>query len=226
MRNHWNGCGLILHELCHLIHQQVLGLECAAVKAAFERAKSSGNYEHVLRRDWAGKADDADMAYAMLDHKEFFAEMSVTYWSNGYRELDTAANNNMSECSPPITEPTVLARLGVDENTSDDTKKDAESAGIFQPFRTIALKFRRRKRELPHCNKFYPFTRGQLQHYDPVCFTDIERLWQAISLWEDPSSSCACFSGCCNPPWKTEKTKFTDAFESCDTATVSDIVDL
>lgn len=63
MRNHWNGSGLILHELCHLIHQHALpdGLENRDVKNAFQNAVASGIYERTLRRDWVGLEIDYDM---------------------------------------------------------------------------------------------------------------------------------------------------------------------
>jgi hypothetical protein len=96
MRLHWNGCGLLLHELCHLIHQFALkdGLYNEVVLNTFKIACESGLYEETLRRDWAGLEEDSDMgklicvgavrcglilnassllcvlpAYAMLDHK-------------------------------------------------------------------------------------------------------------------------------------------------------------
>lgn len=51
MRLHWNGCGLLLHEFCHLIHQFALpdGLENATVIDAFEKATNSGLYDNTLR---------------------------------------------------------------------------------------------------------------------------------------------------------------------------------
>jgi hypothetical protein len=69
MRLHWQGCGLILHELCHLIHQVVLpdGLENAKVRVLFEEARASGRYNRTLRRDWAGLPVCHDMAYAVSD---------------------------------------------------------------------------------------------------------------------------------------------------------------
>tara|TARA_B110001450_G_scaffold231851_1_gene234024 strand:- start:185 stop:688 length:504 start_codon:yes stop_codon:yes gene_type:complete len=94
MRLHWNGSGLLIHELCHLIHQCCLedGLDNKIVEALYERATLSGKYETVLRRDWAGRTKyinddtgkkiieepaDVDLHYAMVNKKEFFAEMSV-----------------------------------------------------------------------------------------------------------------------------------------------------
>jgi hypothetical protein len=51
MRLHWQGSGLLLHELCHLIHQFTLpnGLENATVIEAFERATKGGLYDRTLR---------------------------------------------------------------------------------------------------------------------------------------------------------------------------------
>jgi hypothetical protein len=63
MRLHWNGSGLLLHELCHLIHQFALpdGLDNEIVKKLYEEARNSGRYIHTLRRDWAGQEEDYDM---------------------------------------------------------------------------------------------------------------------------------------------------------------------
>lgn len=63
MRLHWNGCGLIMHELCHLLHQHALkdGLSNRTILDAYSKAKSSGLYEKTLRRDWAGQDEDTDL---------------------------------------------------------------------------------------------------------------------------------------------------------------------
>lgn len=139
MRQHWNGCGLLLHEFCHIIHQVVLGLQNQRVIDLYHDARRSGRYERALRRDWAGKEVDHDMHYCMVDHKEFFAEMSVTYWSRGYQDLDQADPSQMETCCPPIMEPTVRQRI-------DDTMKGR----VLDPV----------TRADGHCNKFQPFTAG------------------------------------------------------------------
>eukprot|EP00557_Chaetoceros_sp_GSL56_P007242 CAMPEP_0176487302 /NCGR_PEP_ID=MMETSP0200_2-20121128/6051_1 /TAXON_ID=947934 /ORGANISM="Chaetoceros sp., Strain GSL56" /LENGTH=395 /DNA_ID=CAMNT_0017884105 /DNA_START=611 /DNA_END=1798 /DNA_ORIENTATION=- len=145
MRLHWNGCGLILHELCHLIHQLVLkdGLENQMVLNAFGCAIESGLYDEVLRRDWAflvGEDDEeeesVDAAYATINHKEFFSEISVAFLSRGYDfgfwnwtrnkrrkvveggggsggddvDARVAFHQDMWLCSPPFMSPEVLAR--------------------------------------------------------------------------------------------------------------------
>ena len=44
---------------------------CPEIKAAFERASNSGSYDEVKR--FNGKATVLDKAYAMSNHKEYFA---------------------------------------------------------------------------------------------------------------------------------------------------------
>lgn len=63
MRLHWNGCGLLLHELCHLIHQMTLpkGLDNKVIKQLFLEATNSEMYDNVLRRDWAGMDEVSDL---------------------------------------------------------------------------------------------------------------------------------------------------------------------
>ena len=225
MRNHLNGCGLILHELCHLIHQQALGLDCQSVKAAYRAAERSGKYETVLRRDWVGRPNggDTDLSYSMVDHKEFFAEMSVTYWSRGYQELDGAPSGKIEECSPPITEPNLQAMISKTHPNLIYDERGNDNA-VSNWFRALLP-----RSELPHCNKFYPFTRGQLRHYDPHVFDTIDGFWREISQWEDTMESKRCF-GCWKSPLEKlpKKAFITVAGGSAgeETVTDSDTVDL
>lgn len=214
MRLHWNGCGLLLHEFCHLIHQFCLGLDNPAVEKLYTEAYKSGKYEEILRRDWAGMEDDFDMAYALVDPKEFFAEMSVTYLSNGYHDLDTADKSIMEECSPPLLEPNVTNRVlrkhGIEDNPYQQRATDTFWPPHFTkyfPFynpRTLVPKLRmvhpswqeaalgRSCRDVTHCNKFYPFTRGQLRHHDPEVFSAMRDLWTQIAMYEDPEEEQIC----------------------------------
>ena len=292
MRLHWNGSGLLLHEFCHLIHQCCLedGLENHEVEVLYEKADASGNYQKVLRRDWAGKSTrttaatmkrtststsldqdqeqflDSDLAYAMVDPKEFFAELSVAYFSNAYRSLDRADPKIMEACSPPLLHPVVAKRIenlvlqrkrerlsnnstesfhgytsGGNvyhslENTDGDAIHHPERMdniddfccfAPFLPVKRCVKNLRRRGRlflalqngdendedpqlarwqtltdpvfretamsrncaNIYHCNKFYPFTRGQLKHHDPELFENLRDLWREISRWEDPFAS-------------------------------------
>eukprot|EP00934_Nitzschia_sp_Nitz4_P001562 Nitzschia sp. Nitz4//scaffold341_size29662//7475//8725//NITZ4_008037-RA/size29662-processed-gene-0.26-mRNA-1//-1//CDS//3329548543//1562//frame0 len=210
MRLHWNGCGLILHEFCHLIHQTCLGLDSPQVERLYREALRSGKYDRTLRRDWAGKEEDSDMAYALLDVKEFFAEMSVTYWSCGYNDLDTADNSSLESCSPPLLEPIsmgrVLAKYGIQTEPylmgDSDQSKPSMWNSLLAKHRSLLSaptpKLRmvnpnwqeaavgRGCRDVPHCNKFYPFTRGQLHHHDPDLLLALHTLWNEISMFDDP----------------------------------------
>lgn len=62
---------MILHELAHAYHDQVLGFDNQAVAAAYERAKQGGAYESVLHADGSKQRH-----YAMTDAKEYFAELT------------------------------------------------------------------------------------------------------------------------------------------------------
>jgi dipeptidyl-peptidase-4 len=66
---------VILHELAHAYHDQVLGFEHPEVLAAFERAKAAGTYEDVLL--YTGRKV---RHYALTNHKEYFAEGTEVYF--------------------------------------------------------------------------------------------------------------------------------------------------
>lgn len=71
---------MVLHELSHAWHHQVLGYGQAEIKAAFEAAMASGIYENVA---YAGGGTQE--AYATYDHKEYFAELTEAYfWVNDF----------------------------------------------------------------------------------------------------------------------------------------------
>jgi hypothetical protein len=181
MRWHWNGCGLLLHELCHVIHNVCLGLDNPVVEDAYKIARKSGKYDTTLRRDWAGSVEgDADMAYAMVDPKEFFAELSVAYWSQGYEQVVAKDSTSMRDSSPPFTAPEVISRLDPTAYPIADKTLLPKTSGLF------------RKILPPHCNKFYPFTRGQFQHMDPYQFEVFQKLWQEIADWQDDDDVECC----------------------------------
>ena len=231
----------------------------------------------------------------MLDYKEFFAEMSVTYLCNSYHEyccgldnssnkgssdndyiLSTTANNNpgrddttllnMETYCPPIIEPNTTARViekynhiyrdrnrftSNDEQSDDDEDFGEDGATYHEWFndddegqehdeghssrsccswwlwflkplpryrhhyyqlsstlspsasrrRTRRIKYPRyidRKfqetslhrncLDVKHCNKFFPFTRKQLQIHDTQTYITIKNIWtKDISNWDDPN---------------------------------------
>lgn len=66
---------LMLHELAHAYHDQVLGFDHPEVKAAYLRVKESGIYDAVQRSN--GRTEKA---YAMTTPMEYFAECSEAFF--------------------------------------------------------------------------------------------------------------------------------------------------
>lgn len=71
-----------LHELAHSYHDRVLpkGFGNEKIKAAFEKAKTSGLYEKVEQRFGDGRSANV-RAYAITNPMEYFAECSEAYFS-------------------------------------------------------------------------------------------------------------------------------------------------
>jgi hypothetical protein len=69
-----------LHELAHAFHDRVLGFENAEIEAAYQKAKAAGLYDRVQRQDSEGRKR-LDRAYAMTNHKEYFAECTEAFFS-------------------------------------------------------------------------------------------------------------------------------------------------
>ncbi len=66
---------MILHELAHAYHDQVLGYNHAPIKRAYERAKAGGRYESVERNN--GRRE---RAYALNNDQEYFAEVTEAFF--------------------------------------------------------------------------------------------------------------------------------------------------
>jgi len=66
---------MVFHELAHAYHDQVLGWDDANVRTAYDKAKEEGLYESILVH--SGRKGKA---YAMNDHKEYFAELSEAFF--------------------------------------------------------------------------------------------------------------------------------------------------
>ena len=71
-----------LHELAHAYHNRVLpeGFANPELKAAYRRARASGEYDRVERRLGKGKPNTLERAYAMNDVMEYFAETSEAFF--------------------------------------------------------------------------------------------------------------------------------------------------
>ncbi len=66
---------VVLHELAHAYHDQVLGFDDARVREAYQKAKESGKYEEVLL--YTG---ERVRHYGLTDHKEYFAEGAEAFF--------------------------------------------------------------------------------------------------------------------------------------------------
>ncbi|MFM8892333.1 MAG: metallopeptidase [Planctomycetia bacterium] len=77
---------VILHELAHAYHDQVLGFEEPKILEAWKRFKADGRGERTLLHDGSRTRH-----YALTDHKEFFAEMTESYFgSNDFHPFNRA----------------------------------------------------------------------------------------------------------------------------------------
>ena len=65
---------MILHELAHAYHDQILTFENRDVLAAYNNMKAKGIYENVLL--YTGRKV---RHYALTNHKEYFAESTEAY---------------------------------------------------------------------------------------------------------------------------------------------------
>lgn len=66
---------MVLHELAHAYHDQVLSFDHAEVKAAYDRAAKSGTYDAVKRGN-----GNTEKAYAMATRMEYFAESTEAFF--------------------------------------------------------------------------------------------------------------------------------------------------
>jgi hypothetical protein len=68
---------VVLHELAHAYHDQVLGFDEPRVVAAWEKFRDSGKYNSVLT-----SPGEMREHYGITDQKEFFAEMTESYFGS------------------------------------------------------------------------------------------------------------------------------------------------
>ena len=66
---------VVLHELAHAYHDQVLSFDHPEIIEVFKKAKAAGSYEKVLL--YTG---EKVKHYALTDHKEYFAEGTEAYF--------------------------------------------------------------------------------------------------------------------------------------------------
>lgn len=94
---------LALHELAHAYHDRFLpgGHQNPDIAAAFEKAKASGLYDRVERRDANGNTR-MDRAYAMTNPAEYFAETTEAYF--GTNDFFPYTNAELKKHDPHMHE--------------------------------------------------------------------------------------------------------------------------
>ena len=86
---------VVLHELAHSYHDQVLSFDEPRVIEAFKAAKSSGKYEKVLL--YTG---EQVRHYGMSNHKEYFAEATEAYF--GVNDFFPFVRAELNEFDPKM----------------------------------------------------------------------------------------------------------------------------
>ena len=86
---------VVLHELAHGYHDQVLGFDEPRVVSAWERFCASGKYKSVLTSPGPMREH-----YALTDAKEFFAEMTETYF--GSNDFYPFVTGELKQAEPGI----------------------------------------------------------------------------------------------------------------------------
>lgn len=71
-----------LHELAHAYHNRAVRMSFGnlEIKSAYAKAKASGKYDRVERKDSEGRSS-MERAYAMTTPQEYFAECTEAYFS-------------------------------------------------------------------------------------------------------------------------------------------------
>ncbi|MBI1374007.1 MAG: metallopeptidase [Phycisphaera sp.] len=98
---------VVLHELAHAYHDQVLGFDNPDVLAAYRAMKEKGNYESVLAHTGRKVRH-----YALTDEKEYFAESTEAYL--GVNDFYPFVRAELKECDPKMFE--VMRKVWGDVN--------------------------------------------------------------------------------------------------------------
>lgn len=88
---------VILHELAHAYHDQVLGFEEPRIIEAWKKFRDGGKYKSVLTS--LGKQREH---YGLTNHKEFFAEMTESYF--GSNDFYPFVTGELKQAEPEIYE--------------------------------------------------------------------------------------------------------------------------
>ena len=88
---------VVLHELAHAFHDQVLGFDHAEIQATFEAAKARGEYDKVLL--FNGRRVQH---YGMTNAKEYFAESTEAFF--GVNDFYPFVRAELAEFDPKMAD--------------------------------------------------------------------------------------------------------------------------
>ena len=100
---------VILHELAHAYHDQVLDFDEPAIVAAFEKFKASGHGDAALLYN-----GQRVKHYALTNHKEFFAEMTESFF--GVNDFYPFNRAELQETEPELF--ALLSRIWLGKESS------------------------------------------------------------------------------------------------------------
>jgi hypothetical protein len=86
---------MVLHELAHAYHHQVLGHDHAAIRAAYRAAVAGGTYESVLH-----SKGPRQRAYAIRNDQEYFAEGTEAFF--GTNDFYPFVRSELREHDPAL----------------------------------------------------------------------------------------------------------------------------
>lgn len=86
---------MVLHELAHAYHHQVLGSDHAGIRAAYEEARRGGKYDSVLH--YNGRME---RHYALSNAEEYFAEGTEAYF--GTNDFYPFVRAELKSFDPPL----------------------------------------------------------------------------------------------------------------------------
>jgi hypothetical protein len=86
---------VVLHELAHAFHDQVLGFDEPRIRAVWEKFRDSGKYQSVLTSPGHMREH-----YALNNPKEFFAEMTECYF--GSNDFYPFVTGELKQAEPEV----------------------------------------------------------------------------------------------------------------------------
>ena len=86
---------VVLHELSHAYHDQVLGFDDARVEALWKKFRDSGKYQSVLTSPGYMREH-----YGLTNAKEFFAEMTEAYF--GSNDFYPFVTGELKQAEPEV----------------------------------------------------------------------------------------------------------------------------